>query len=332
MLPRASRWCCCELATQDARVRQETARLSEPQRRFFAIVNPAAGGGRCGTLAPAALDRVRIGLGAEAQIEIVRTDRAGQATELARRAYRRGFRNFLAVGGDGTSFEIVNGIFPDSLGGGRVSLGFLPLGTGNSFLRDFSSEGADESIRALAAGRSRPCDVIRATHADGELFFINVMCLGFPADVGELTNRKYKARGELGYILAVFAQLAHLQYETFPHRTGAAADWDRRPCTFLAFTNSKFTGGKMMIAPLADASDGQIECVRWGPIGRLRLVWNFPTLFTGTHIHHPLASRVAAPRVEFDLARPVITVIDGEILRLQLRSLEILPGGLDVMI
>jgi diacylglycerol kinase (ATP) len=306
--------------------------LSGSPRRFFAIVNPAAGGGRSGKLAPAALGRLRAGLGVDTQVEIVHTERAGQGTELAREAYKQGFRNFLAVGGDGTSFEIVNGVFPESLAAGGISLGFLPLGTGNSFLRDFTSEGAEQSIRAIGAGQSRRCDVIRTTHADGELFFINVMCLGFPADVGELTNRKYKGRGELSYILAVFAQLSHLQYETFPHRTAAAGDWDRRPCTFLAFTNSKFTGGKMMIAPLADATDGLIECVRWGPIGRLRLVWNFPTLFTGSHIHHPLASRAAARRVDFDLPGPVITVIDGEILRLNLRSLEILPGALDVMI
>ncbi len=309
-----------------------TEKTNTEKKRFLAIVNPAAGGGRCGKLAPAALDRVLRGLEKQgAALEIVETKKAGDATELARGAYREDVRHFLAVGGDGTSYEIINGIFPDSLERGRVSLGFLPLGTGNSFLRDFTTKGVEHTIAAIAAGQSRPCDVIRATHTDGEIYFINVLNLGFPADVAELTNRRFKALGERGYILAVFGRLAWLFYGTFPHRVGTG-DWDRRPSLFLAFTNSKFTGGKMMIAPKADSADGLIEYVRWTPIGRARLLWLFPQLFSGTHIDHPLASRASATRVDFDLNAPVNVVVDGESLTLQLRSLEILPGALDVMV
>jgi diacylglycerol kinase (ATP) len=306
--------------------------VSETNARFLAIVNPAAGDGRCGKLAQEALDRVRTALKASrTDLEIVKTSKVGEATELARSAYHQGYRRFLAVGGDGTSYEIVNGVFPESIEQGRISLGFLPLGTGNSFLRDFTAQGVEHSIRAIAEGRRRVCDVIRARHADGELYFINVLNLGFPADVAELTNRRFKPLGETGYILAVFGRLAWLSYGVFPHRVDAN-DWDRRPSLFLAITNSKFTGGKMMIAPKADSASGKIEYVRWAPIGRARLLWLFPRLFTGTHINHPLASRASADRIEFQLAGPVNVVIDGETLRLDLRSLEILPAALDVIV
>jgi len=295
-------------------------------------VNPAAGGGRCGELAPAALERVRRALDAkDVTMEIVYTKKAGEATELARAAYRERVRHFLAVGGDGTSYEIINGVFPESLENGRVSLGFLPLGTGNSFLRDFTKKGVEYTMPAIAEGRSRVCDVIRGRHASGEIYFINVLNLGFPADVAELTNRRFKSLGETGYIFAVFARLAWLFYGTFPHRIDGH-EWDRRPSLFLAFTNSKFTGGKMMIAPKADSADGKLEYVRWAPIGRARLLCLFPRLFTGTHIDHPLATRAAAERVEFDLAEPVNIVVDGENLKLNLQSLEILPGALDVIV
>jgi diacylglycerol kinase (ATP) len=305
--------------------------VSESTTLYFAIVNPAAGGGRCGKLAPTALDRVRSALAERGcELEIVHTQKAGDATELAHAAYRTGIRHFLAVGGDGTSYEIVNGVFPESLEQGRISLGFLPLGTGNSFLRDFTAQGVEHSLAAIAVGRTRGCDVIRASLSDGEIYFINLLSLGFPADVGELTNRKFKGMGQLGYIAAVFGRLAGLDYPAFAHRTGV--EWDKRPTLFLTFNNSKFTGGKMMIAPNADPADGLIECVRWGPIGRMRLVWNFPTLFTGKHIEHPLASRMAATRVEFALDAPVTAMVDGEILRLDLRALEILPAGLDVIV
>src|SRR5208283_2481948 len=142
--------------------------------------NPAAGGGRCGERVGAALDRLRA---AGIALETAETREAGEATRIAREAYGRGYRKFLAVGGDGTSYEIVNGLFPES--GSRLNssqvlspgsqevpgaedriatLGFLPLGTGNSFLRDFaggvsSKRSLEHAMQALEARRSRPCDV-----------------------------------------------------------------------------------------------------------------------------------------------------------------------------
>ena len=99
---------------------------------YFTIVNPAAGGGRCGKLAARALEQLRA---AGLTLEVRETRAPGEATVHACGAYAEGFRKFIAVGGDGTSFEIVNGLFPDAATQGRASLGFLPLGTGNSFLR-----------------------------------------------------------------------------------------------------------------------------------------------------------------------------------------------------
>jgi diacylglycerol kinase (ATP) len=110
-----------------------------------------------------------------------------------------------------------------------------------------------------------------------------------------------------------------------------ATDFEEERCLFLTFNNSKFTGGKMMIAPKADSGDGLIEYVRWGPIGRLALLRNFPTLFDGTHLNHPLASRASATRIEFRLEGPVDVMVDGEVLTLQPLMLEVLPGALDVM-
>ena len=297
--------------------------------RYLAIVNPAAGGGKCGRLAAAVLDRIRA---AGIQLDVANTTRAGQATELARAAYAQGTRNFLAGGGDGTTYEIVNGLFPEALTGGRPALGFLPLGTGNSFLKDFTARGVDHTIEALTKGTRRACDLIRLRHSTGELYYLNLVSLGFPADVGELVNRRFKSWGELGYILGVFIRLASLDHASFPHRLNNASEWDRRPSLFLSFSNSKFTGGKMMIAPNADPTDAQIEYVRWGPIGRLGLVKMLPRLFTGTHIDDPRASRAPAYRIDLELTGPTNVMIDGEILRLQIRSLEILPAALDAIV
>jgi YegS/Rv2252/BmrU family lipid kinase len=316
-------WCRCDFRALLRRLVREAMKTG-----FYAIVNPAAGGGRCGQLARTALDRVRReGI----KLEIVQTTRAGEAVEFARRAYERGYRNFLAVGGDGTSYEIVNGLFPLAQTQGRPTLGFLPLGTGNSFLRDFTTRGIEHTIELLKKGARRSCDIIRLRHVEGEIYFLNTLSMGFPADVGELTNRRFKRLGELGYILSVFICLAGLEHGSFPHRLDNASEWDRRPSLFLTFSNSKYTGGKMMIAPKADPSDGLIEYVRWAPIGRLASLWNLPRLFTGTHIEDPRAFRAGVKRIDLELDAPVNVVVDGEILRLDCRSLEVLPGALDIV-
>jgi YegS/Rv2252/BmrU family lipid kinase len=298
-------------------------------RPFFAIVNPAAGGGRCGRLAGPALDRLRA---AGVEIEAHETRSVGDGIRLARDAYRAGFRRFLAVGGDGTSYEIVNGVFPEALSDERAQLAFLPLGTGNSFLRDFSTRGSELAAAALFAGRSRACDVLRMTHKDGVLYYINLLSVGFAADVAFLRHERFQRYGELGYLLALFTCLAKLDRRPFPLRVDGQPEYDRRPCLFLTFNNSKFTGGKMMIAPDADPFDGLIEYVRWGPIGRLGLLANLHTLYTGTHVRHPLASRQAARRIDFQLDAPVNVMVDGEVLKLHCQKLEVLPRALEVMV
>ena len=320
---------------------------------FLAIINPAAGGGRCGERVGAALDRLR---SAGIALETMETSAAGQATQMARDAYARGYRKFLAVGGDGTSYEIVNGLFPDSLVTASsvgapedaiATLGFLPLGTGNSFLRDFEDlasgkSGLEHAMQALEARRSQPCDALRLTHKQGTIYYTNLLSVGFTADVAALRHRRFQGLGQFGYLLSIFLCLARLNRRPFPVRfdgqqedgkqENGQPEFDSRRCLFLTFNNSKFTGGTMMIAPDASTDDGLIEYVRWGPIGRLGLIRNLATLYDGSHTRHPLAERHAVQRVEFQLDGPVDVMVDGEVLTLECRTIDVLPSALRVVV
>lgn len=295
---------------------------------YLAIVNPAAGGGRSRKLLSPALDRLRAG---GLTIEVEQTKGSGDATRITREAYRRGQRNFIAVGGDGTSYEVVNGLFPEAGASEPPTLGFLPLGTGNSFLRDFSDRGVEHAIESLIAGRIQMSDVLRLRHRTGVIHYINLLSVGFPADVATLRARRFSGQGEFGYIISIFLGLARLQRRPFPVRVDGETEFDRRRCLFLTFNNSKFTGGTMMIAPKAEVDSGLIEYVRWGPIGRLGLMRNLPRLYDGTHIEHPLAERKAVKRIEFDLNAAVDVMVDGEVLTLHCEELDVLPGALRVV-
>lgn len=297
--------------------------------KFLAIVNPAAGGGRSAKLAGARLRGLREkGL----RVDVIASTGPGHAAELAGEAYAQGYRKFLAVGGDGTAHEIINGVFSKEQNAGRIELGFLPLGTGNSFLRDFSDKGAESSLEALVSGRKRRVDLLRLQHSKGTIYSFNLLSVGFTADVGAITNRVFKPFGHVGYLLGVFVKVVQLNRRGFKMRCDDETEWDERRCLFLAFNNSRYTGGTMLIAPDADPTDGLIEYVRWGPIGRLGLIRMLPRLYDGTHIVHPLASRRAVKRVEFALDEPVDVMVDGEIVTVDCRSLEILPGAVDVYI
>jgi diacylglycerol kinase (ATP) len=310
--------------------------MTSASARFLAVVNPAAGGGACGKRAAAAVDRLRqSGL----QVDVLETKAAGDARVIARDQAAEGRRHFIAVGGDGTSFEIVNGLLdrplpphgPAGLNGGeRPSLGFLPLGTGNSFLRDFTDQGAEYAIEALQQDKRRPCDVIKITHTHGVVHFINIFSIGFVADVCTTRNRRFSALGEFGYNLATVLGVAALHPYVFPMQIHGQPGVDREPMTFLSINNSRYTGGKMIMAPDANTRDGLLDIIRVGKLGRIGLLRTFPKIFKGTHVQHPAVTCSQAPAVDFMLDREIDCMIDGEMLLLNPTRLEVVPGAIDV--
>jgi diacylglycerol kinase (ATP) len=298
---------------------------------LLAIVNPAAGGGRCARLAPRALSRLR-----EAGLEVdeVHTNAAGDARRLAAEAYARGVRGFIAVGGDGTSYEIINGLLPAALGAAehaRPCLGFLPLGTGNSFLRDFSVDGAEHAIEALRQRRRRACDVVQLVHDAGELYYLNLLSVGFVADVAATANRRFKRLGAGGYALAVVLETASLAPRPFRMQVDGSAMQEQQT-TFVSFCNSRYTGGTMMMAPFADTADGKLDVVVAGAMGRLALLAAFPRIFAGTHVQLSTIACSQAEQVELDVPAPIDLMIDGEVERHRPQRLKVMRAAIDVSV
>jgi diacylglycerol kinase (ATP) len=291
-------------------------------RTVLVIVNGAAGGGR----AEARLQPLLPGL-AGAAVTVAHTSGPGHATELARAATSDAV---VAVGGDGTLHEVVQGLMARAE---RPALGVVPVGTGNSFVRDLDLRDPARAVAAVAAGRVREVDVVRVTHADGAVYSVNLVSVGFAADAGSTTNRRYKGLGVAGYVAAVVQTLAGLRPTVVPWRADADPDapFDSRPFVLLSFCNSSSTGGDMTMAPAADLSDGELDVVRIAPMGRRRFLTSFPRIFRGTHGELPEVTFGRARRVEFAPLPPVDVMIDGEVAALSLRSLEVVPRALRVL-
>lgn len=298
---------------------------------FAAIINPAAGGGRCGQRAPGALDGLRArGL----EIDAYFTKHPGDATRIVQELSAAGRRHFIAVGGDGTSYEILNGLGA-RLGASdpneRAALGFLPLGTGNSFLRDFGSGHAEAAIDALVQRRTRACDVMRLEHDSGELHYMNLLSLGFVAEICTLTNRHFKSLGAGGYGLGVLVALAKLGSRIVRMRVDGETPWEQA-MVFVSVCNSRFTGGSMMMAPFADTADGLLDVIVCGAMDRITLLRTFPKIFSGEHVHHHAIRASRARSLEFFEPSPIDLMIDGEVVRHAPKRISVRPGALDVFV
>jgi len=146
---------------------------------------------------------------------VVASTGPGHAVELAREAYEQGYRRFIAVGGDGTPTKSSTA-FMNAHEAKSASLSascLLERAIRSSAI--LRKRARNASLQALIEGRTRAVDLVRLTHAEGEVYSFNLLSLGFTADVGALTNRYFKPFGYLGYLLGVFVRVVQLRRRAF---------------------------------------------------------------------------------------------------------------------
>jgi diacylglycerol kinase (ATP) len=287
----------------------------------LAIVNPASGGGRCGRDAPRVLEQwARQGF----DFDQATTTGPGDARDIATRAFGAGRRAFVSVGGDGTLFEIVNGIV-GAQGDLReiATICVAPLGTGNSLARDLpvAPAGPDALARAVAM------DLLRVNCRERDFYCANMISYGFAAAVGRLVNNRLKPLGPLGYSVGVLWMVAWLAPHLLPYGLGGGP-MRREKLTLLSVANSRYTGAGMLMAPDARIDDGLIDIVSGAAIGRIELLRLFPKIFDGSHVGHRAVRLERSTSLEFDFAGPVGMIADGEFLEATPIRIDVAPQAL----
>ena len=268
---------------------------------------------------------------AKIPFKVIETQYAGHASKLARDGVRTGYRKFVSAGGDGTSYEIVNGLFPLAKDT-PVSLGFLPLGTGNSFIRDFTDQKERYTIEAIIRGRKKKIDIALLENNENSTYFINILSMGFVARVGRFRNRAFSGLGSLGYKAAVLIKA--VGQKTFPldfKCDQEVSHWNKESM-FVSFSNSKFTGGNMMIAPHANLEDGKIDITAAYPMKTEELLSAFPEIYKGTHISHQKIKCAQSSFITFQNAQKQPMMIDGEIIEASPKSVRVFPKALEVLL
>lgn len=291
-------------------------------RRAVVILNPKAGAGR----ALRTWSRVRSSLRSLFDdVDEWASERPGHATELARRAVERGAAAIIAVGGDGTIHEVVNGM-AESV----TPLGILPFGTGNDFARALGISPAPAGALAVIAGRhARRVDLGRV-HGQ---FYVQVAGTGFDAVVAERVNRGGRAgSGAVTYVRHLLATL--ITYRNTDSRLctdGDAADPGiQGKVLLLAVANTAYYGGGMKICPGARPDDGLLDWCRIGDMNKLEVLRALPRVFGGTHVRLPKVDtgRAASVLVEGPPDLPVHA--DGELVGTLPARFECVPGALSV--
>ncbi|MEW5825501.1 MAG: diacylglycerol kinase family protein [Candidatus Bipolaricaulota bacterium] len=303
-------------------------------RRCYVVVNPASGRGAGGRCAP----RIERALRAEGvEPEMAFTERPWHAVELAHRAVLSGFDVVVAVGGDGTANEVMNGLLSAKNAGRRATLGVVPVGRGNDFAfgvgipRDLES-----ACRVVAGGCVRTIDVghvVGSDVPDGR-YFGNGVGVGFDTVVGFEAQKLKHVRGFAAYFVGALRTM-FLYFRAPLVRLRRDERESSQRALMISIMNGRRMGGGFLMAPAGRPDDGLLDLCIAGQVSRRAVLGLLPRFIKGTQGSHPAIAMERASRIEIVAEEGTLPAhADGETLCTAGTTLEIelLPQALDVLV
>ena len=273
-------------------------------------MNPAAEGGSVGRRWPElAHQAAALGLDGDALL----SDRPGQLGELAARAADDGASLVVAVGGDGTVNEVVQGL----AGRSGVELAVIPRGTGWDFVRTYGiPRRLEDAIAVARDGRTRAIDLGRASYRswsgeEATSYFANIASAGMSGAIAKRANETSKALGgKASYAWATLTVFARWRND----EVRLTVDKEQREGRMhdVVVANGRFFGGGMMICPEAEPDDGLFDVLTIGDLTKRDLLLTLPKTYKGRHLPHPKAELLRGVHVEIDAPRPLPVELDGE--------------------
>lgn len=300
------------------------------------ILNPWAGRGLAGQRRGELEQALRA---ADLSFELVTTHARGGATELTYQAIERGYEQIIAVGGDGTLNEIVNGIVGCRESGGQsAALGIVPIGTGNDFIKALDWEpvnGLGAAVQRLATGHTRQVDAARITVEAGtrelQRCFINGLGMGLDAQVAVESLKLTRLKGFSVYVVAIIRALAN--YKAHPMTVRFDEYEVRRKLLFTSVANGRCQGGGFWMTPEARLDDGLLDLCMIDKMRLDEIIRHIPRLMEGTHTQLRQVTMGRACRVTITCSRPIPVATDGEVVATDAQkvTVEVLPRALTIV-
>lgn len=286
------------------------------------VVNPAAGKGKALESIPR-IQRIFTGRSDEYCIKI--TERPCHATEIAARYVKNQRCRIYSVGGDGTLNEVLNG-----MAGSDSSLGIIPCGSGNDFIRSIYPNSQDtDLLNKTINGKEIPVDIARIN----DRYFINISSVGFDAEV--VYNIRSIKRipgigGSLAYILGILITVFKFSGNNL--RIDIDGKKIEGKLLLTAIANGRYYGGGMLPAPEAKIDDGVLDICMIKPLSKAKILMLFPKLIKGTHGSIKEVCFDKGKRIEINSTSDLSINIDGEVIRGDKAVFEIIPKGINVII
>jgi diacylglycerol kinase (ATP) len=287
--------------------------------KIAVIVNPAAHKGGAAKRWPAIQAELVRRLG---PVEPLLTQAPGHATHLARTALAQGARRFVAVGGDGTVNETLNGLLEPS---GRLTepdavLCPVPAGTANELCRALGHlDHPARAFDAVAGEATRAIDLlrVRCSGLDGQpvdRFGYLIVSLGAAATISHRTSqsRWLKKLGEVAYLLMTPTVTLGYRHRDVAITIDGVARGPRRLFTAMV-ANTENGGGGMKLMPGAKPDDGILDLIEMGDVSRLGMLFGvMPKLYSGAHVHHPEVRTSRGTSFRFESDVETLVDLDGE--------------------
>ena len=258
----------------------------------------------------------------------------GHAIDLAHQAALDGYQTVVAVGGDGTCNEVINGLMQATAQGQRPILGIIPVGSGNDLAYALNlPQTVAAACARLGHGSRQHIDVGEVSVDGFSRYFGNNLGLGFDAEVAVDVAQNQRFDGFAMYLWSVLRVLARGRWP-YDMIIGLNGSQNSQPVTLILISNGRRAGGGFLLTPEAKLDDGLFDICYAGSLTKPQLLWLLPKTFNGSHIHHPQVVMARTNQINITVDRGVAAHVDGEILSRsgQVFEVRLLPKALEVWV
>lgn len=308
------------------------------QANWFIIVNPNSGGGKGKKMWHKIFAKKLEQAGVQYQIAF--TEYPTHAIVLTMHAIHKGYRNIIAMGGDGTIHEVMNGILRQKeVPSTDITLSIIPVGTGNDWIKTMKiPTNANQVVDIIQNGHHFTQDVGLATYYEGteqkERYFLNVAGTGFDAYVAQQMGNKKKAWGQLTYLIELAKGL--LRYKTIPMSIKSRLHNKFQDFKENIYTVNvgigKYFGSGMKITPNAVPNDGLFDVTMIKDISKMGIVGQLKNLYDGTFIKHPKVETFRTEDIKVQSNKDIYLQLDGELLGHGPIQFKLIPHALKVKV
>ena len=294
-------------------------------KKYYLLVNPKGGHKRGLEI----YEKVKhIFSSAGTNITVLHTEYAGHAFDFANRLNFDNYDGLCAIGGDGTMYEMINGMLKRD-DKHKIPIGLITGGTGNSFMYDVDCLDPLEAAKRIIQHNIRPLDIAKVD-ANGELFYaFNIIGWGLATDAGKLAE-KLRWLGGIRYDIASIIEV--LKGKDRIATLTLDKEVLKENFIFIIACNTIHTGKAMKMAPLAKLNDGKIDLIIVRKTSRVNLLKLFPKLFSGDHIKSPLVEYRQVNNFSITLKEKNDLTIDGEIIGTTPLNVQMVPKMVEVLV